>query len=66
MTGSDHFEVQIYNTSSGSLVASNNNVKLAILMALTGLDAAEGERALRDADGFLRRAAAQHKPRAAG
>jgi N-acetylmuramic acid 6-phosphate etherase len=48
------------------LVASNNNVKLAILMALTGLDAAEGERALRDADGFLRRAAAQHKPRAAG
>jgi N-acetylmuramic acid 6-phosphate etherase len=47
------------------LVASNNNVKLAILMALTGLDAAEGERALRDADGFLRRAAAQHKPRAA-
>jgi N-acetylmuramic acid 6-phosphate etherase len=47
------------------LVASNNNVKLAILMALTGMNAAEGEVALANADGFLRRAAAQHQPRAA-
>ncbi|MNU02676.1 N-acetylmuramic acid-6-phosphate etherase [compost metagenome] len=48
------------------LAASSNNVKLAILMALTGMDAAQGEVALRQADGFLRRAAAQHQPRAAG
>lgn len=48
------------------LVASSNNVKLAILMALTGMDATQGEVALRQADGFLRRAAAQHQPRAAG
>ncbi|MBE7734114.1 N-acetylmuramic acid 6-phosphate etherase [Devosia faecipullorum] len=47
------------------LAASQNNVKLAILMALTGMDAEEGEAALREADGFLRRAAAQHQPRAA-
>ncbi|WP_338721932.1 N-acetylmuramic acid 6-phosphate etherase [Devosia sp. XK-2] len=52
--------------AEGFLAASNNNVKLAILMALTGMDAAEGEIALRDADGFLRRAAAQRQPRAAG
>ena len=48
------------------LAASKNNVKLAILMALTGMNAAEGARALEEADGFLRRAAAQHQPRAAG
>ena len=48
------------------LVASNNNVKLAILMALTGLDAQGAEAALANADGFLRRAAAQPQPRAAG
>jgi N-acetylmuramic acid 6-phosphate etherase len=47
------------------LEAANNNVKLAILMALTGMDAQAGDVALREADGFLRRAAAQHKPRAA-
>ncbi|WMT86172.1 N-acetylmuramic acid 6-phosphate etherase [Pelagibacterium sp. 26DY04] len=47
------------------LAQSNNNVKLAILMALTGLDAKAGEAALIEADGFLRRAAAQHQPRAA-
>lgn len=47
------------------LAASQNNVKLAILMALTGMGAEEGEAALREADGFLRRAAAQHQPRAA-
>jgi N-acetylmuramic acid 6-phosphate etherase len=52
--------------AEGFLAASKNNVKLAILMALTGMDAAEGEVALREADGFLRRAAAQHQPRAAG
>lgn len=46
------------------LLASNNNVKLAILMALTGMTAPEGEEALRKADGFLRRAAASHQPRA--
>jgi N-acetylmuramic acid 6-phosphate etherase len=48
------------------LAASKNNVKLAILMALTGMNAAEGARALEETDGFLRRAAAQHQPRAAG
>lgn len=48
------------------LAASKNNVKLAILMALTGLDVAAAEIALRDADGFLRRAAANRQPRAAG
>ena len=48
------------------LAASKNNVKLAILMALTGMSAAEGARALEGAGGFLRRAAAQHQPRAAG
>ncbi len=47
------------------LVASNNNVKLAILMALTGLDADAAQTALTNADGFLRRAAGQ-QPRAAG
>ncbi|KRA51483.1 N-acetylmuramic acid 6-phosphate etherase [Devosia sp. Root635] len=47
------------------LAESSNNVKLAILMALTGLDARAGEAALAEADGFLRRAAAQHQPRAA-
>ncbi|MFD2649440.1 N-acetylmuramic acid 6-phosphate etherase [Devosia albogilva] len=47
------------------LAASNNNVKLAILMALTGMNAADAEVALAQADGFLRRAAGL-KPRAAG
>lgn len=46
------------------LAQSGNNVKLAILMALTGMDATEGEAALRQADGFLRRAAGQ-RPRVA-
>jgi N-acetylmuramic acid 6-phosphate etherase len=46
------------------LAQSRNNVKLAILMALTGMDATQGEAALRRADGFLRRAAGQ-QPRAA-
>ena len=48
------------------LKSAKNNVKLAILMALTGMNAAEGEAALVHADGFLRRAAAQQLPRAAG
>ncbi|WP_224703808.1 N-acetylmuramic acid 6-phosphate etherase [Devosia aquimaris] len=52
--------------AEGFLVASRNNVKLAILMALTGLDAEEGMRALEQSDGFLRRAAASHQPRVAG
>ena len=47
------------------LAQANNNVKLAILMALTGLDATAGEAALAESGGFLRRAAAQHQPRAA-
>lgn len=47
------------------LALSRNNVKLAILMALTGLDAAAAEVKLNAADGFLRRAAGQ-QPRAAG
>tara|TARA_R110002020_G_scaffold32518_26_gene99975 strand:- start:3199 stop:4155 length:957 start_codon:yes stop_codon:yes gene_type:complete len=42
------------------LEQAGNNVKLAILMALTGLDASGGEAALAQADGFLRRAAAEH------
>jgi N-acetylmuramic acid 6-phosphate etherase len=40
------------------LIESGNNVKLAILMALTGLDAKSAEVALASADGFLRRATA--------
>ncbi|QQR38366.1 N-acetylmuramic acid 6-phosphate etherase [Devosia rhizoryzae] len=47
------------------LKAANNNVKLAILMALTGMNAVDGQTALNNADGFLRRAAAQHQPRVA-
>ena len=47
------------------LEAAGNSVKLALLMALTGMDAAAADTALRDADGFLRRAAAAHHPRAA-
>lgn len=47
------------------LLASNNNVKLAILMALTDLDAEAAQNALTNVDGFLRRAAGQ-QPRAAG
>lgn len=46
------------------LVKAGNNVKLAILMALTGMEAPAAEAALADADGFLRRAAAAHQPRA--
>lgn len=41
------------------LELSRNNVKLAILMALTGLDAKAGEAALTEANGFLR-VAAEH------
>ena len=48
------------------LKRSNNNVKLAILMALTGMDEPAAQAALLDADGFLRRAAAAPRPRAAG
>ncbi|MGV8855245.1 MAG: N-acetylmuramic acid 6-phosphate etherase [Devosia sp.] len=42
------------------LMQAGNNVKLAILMALTGLDAASGKTALLETDGFLRPAAARH------
>lgn len=48
------------------LEKSKNNVKLAILMALTGLDKDAAETALAKADGFLRRAAGQARPRVAG
>jgi len=48
------------------LVASGKNVKLAILMALTGMDRPAAETALGKADGFLRRAADLDTPRAAG
>lgn len=41
------------------LAQAGNNVKLAILMALTGMDAQAATAALKDADGFLRRAAVQ-------
>ncbi len=41
------------------LAAAGNNVKLAILMALTGMDAQAANAALDQADGFLRRAAAR-------
>ena len=46
------------------LADSNNNVKLALLMALTGMNAADAAVALDQAGGFLRRAAGL-KPRAA-
>jgi N-acetylmuramic acid 6-phosphate etherase len=38
------------------LAQSNNNVKLAILMALTGMNASDASASLKQADGFLRRA----------
>lgn len=41
------------------LARSGNNVKLAILMVLTGLDAAAAGEALTASDGFLRKALAQ-------
>ncbi|MGB3335888.1 MAG: N-acetylmuramic acid 6-phosphate etherase [Devosia sp.] len=44
------------------LTDAGNSVKLAILMALTGLDAAAAKTALKNTDGFLRRAAAAHQP----
>lgn len=44
------------------LSRARNNVKLAILMALTGLDAKQGTAALDAADGFLRRAAEAQAP----
>src|SRR5690606_5693037 len=42
------------------LAEAGNNVKLAILMALTGMNATDARAALDGADGFLRRAAADH------
>lgn len=47
------------------LVVAGDNVKLAILMALTGMDRPTAETALEKSDGFLRRAAGI-QPRAAG
>ncbi|MBO9590328.1 N-acetylmuramic acid 6-phosphate etherase [Devosia sp.] len=47
------------------LAASDDNVKLAILMALTGMDRPTAEAALEKSEGFLRRAAGI-QPRAAG
>ncbi|KFL32230.1 N-acetylmuramic acid-6-phosphate etherase [Devosia riboflavina] len=47
------------------LLAADNNVKLAILMALTGMDRPTAEAALENSEGFLRRAAGI-QPRAAG
>lgn len=46
--------------AEGYLAQAGNNVKLAILMALTGMNATDAQAALADADGFLRRAAADH------
>ena len=43
------------------LAEANNNVKLAILMALTGMGRDEAVAALDNADGFLRRAAGEAK-----
>lgn len=47
------------------LALSDNNVKLAILMALTGMDRPTAETALTNSDGFLRRAAGIDQTRAA-
>jgi N-acetylmuramic acid 6-phosphate etherase len=47
------------------LAASGDNVKLAILMALTGMDRPTAEASLEKSEGFLRRAAGI-QPRAAG
>lgn len=44
------------------LERSGNNVKLAILMALTGQDRADAEQALAKSDGFLRKALAAVHP----
>lgn len=48
------------------LERSDSNVKLAILMALTGMDRPAAETALTQADGFLRRAAGQSHPKLTG
>ncbi|MBJ6988112.1 MULTISPECIES: N-acetylmuramic acid 6-phosphate etherase [unclassified Devosia] len=55
VTGLDTAEAEIYLDRSG------NNVKLAILMALTGLDKDAATTALTSADGFLRRAVSENK-----
>lgn len=47
------------------IAQAENNVKLAILMALTGMDRQAAETALFNSDGFLRRAAGEHAPRVA-
>ncbi|WP_449393643.1 N-acetylmuramic acid 6-phosphate etherase [Devosia riboflavina] len=61
--------VEVANCSADEaerlLVTAGNNVKLAILMALTGMDRPAAEAALETSDGFLRRAAGI-QPRAAG
>lgn len=49
------------NDAETYLDRSGNNVKLAILMALTGLERAPAEAALSKADGFLRRAVSDSK-----
>lgn len=49
------------NDAETYLGRSGNNVKLAILMALTGLERAPAEAALSNADGFLRRAVSDSK-----
>jgi len=48
------------------LTQSGNNVKLAILMALTGLEKAAAQTALAKSDGFLRVAAGEQQPQIAG
>ncbi|MBS3847646.1 MULTISPECIES: N-acetylmuramic acid 6-phosphate etherase [Devosia] len=48
------------------LELSEYNVKLAILMALTGMERPAAESALLEADGFLRRAAGETHPKLAG
>ncbi|KRA96696.1 N-acetylmuramic acid 6-phosphate etherase [Devosia sp. Root685] len=61
--------VEVANCSTDEaehlLVTAGNNVKLAILMALTGMDRPTAELALEKSEGFLRRAAGI-QPRAAG
>lgn len=46
------------HTAEALLAESDNNAKVAILMHLTGVDAAQAKAKLSDSDGFLRRAMA--------
>ncbi|MCR4264571.1 N-acetylmuramic acid 6-phosphate etherase [Nitratireductor sp. ZSWI3] len=51
--------------AKGYLQSADNDVKLAIMIALTGLEAEDARTALADAGGFLRKAINERRPEAA-